>query len=331
MKPTLAAVATVLLLLLAGCSSPSKTGPEDEADFDELGLEATETTGVIRGVVVDDAIRPVAGALVALALSASANRTTESAADGAFGFDGLEPGTYFLSISKLGHRPSQTSAEVVAGVNEPGIVKVLLVLDPTSGPRVEALQWTGFVECSFRPMVIAADCGGFVPSGEEGDISRDYNFTETPDWIQVELLWKSTQAAGDEMSLDVSCLAGDDLCPDVQVGINESEGRSPLMLAINRSVAELWQFGQGEDMHVRIFAFDSDADVYDENLMNDTTGGQVECVRWPIIFDACIRATGPAFIFQQKFDVYVHTFYGYLPPDGWTFVANGPPPGPPEP
>src|SRR5687767_9017090 len=95
LAPTLVAL-LMAATLLSGCTGgggkPAQTtGPA--ADFEDLDLKATETTGLIRGLVVDEAIRPVAGADVGTTLPDGSARNTTSAADGAFGFDGLPPGT----------------------------------------------------------------------------------------------------------------------------------------------------------------------------------------------------------------------------------------------
>src|SRR5687767_10257567 len=99
--PAIVLAATLLPTALPGGSGGGGDSEDPAAgvDFDELELEATATTGVIRGIVVDEAIRPVAGAEVGTTLPDGAGaRNTTSADDGAFGFDGLPPGTYFLTI-----------------------------------------------------------------------------------------------------------------------------------------------------------------------------------------------------------------------------------------
>src|ERR1041385_6406528 len=95
-----AIVAVLAGALLAGCSSNNHAATPAGPSFDDLGLQATQTTGVIRGVVVADAIRPLAGAKVAL--SGPEGRTTNTTAQGTFGFDGLAAGTYFVRVSKAG-------------------------------------------------------------------------------------------------------------------------------------------------------------------------------------------------------------------------------------
>src|SRR5688572_18477641 len=84
--------------LLAGCSGGGGAKGEDGLDslddFDDL--EATDTTGVLRGVVVDASVRPLAGVDVT-ATGPGGQLTGTTSEAGAFGFDRLEPGTYFVS------------------------------------------------------------------------------------------------------------------------------------------------------------------------------------------------------------------------------------------
>src|SRR5687768_18580677 len=63
------AVSALILTALAGCSGGDGGKPapiEDDTDFQDLDLAATATTGIIRGLVVDEAIRPLGGAKIGL-------------------------------------------------------------------------------------------------------------------------------------------------------------------------------------------------------------------------------------------------------------------------
>jgi hypothetical protein len=154
--------ALLFAALLAGCAgngSPQGTSAT-EPTFDDLDLDATATTGVIRGIVVDDAIRPVAGAKVTL--KGDAPRETTSTEAGTFGFDSLAPGPYFLTVSKPGFSEAQASAEVVAGVAEPPIVKVLLNVDAANLPYFEAYVFSGFIECMTPNVALCGLVNGVV-------------------------------------------------------------------------------------------------------------------------------------------------------------------------
>ena len=122
--------ALVAVAFLAGCASPgtqSEATSAPEPDFGELGLEATSSTGILRGAVVDDALRPIEGATVVL--TGEVARRTVTTEVGTFGFEGLPPGTYFVTASKAGYFDAQEDADVVAGVPEPPVVKLQMTAD----------------------------------------------------------------------------------------------------------------------------------------------------------------------------------------------------------
>jgi hypothetical protein len=328
------AAAALVSMAMAGCAGGGKgaEAPPD-VDFTDLDLEATATTGIIRGVVVDTAVRPVADATIALR-GAAEPRTTASNAEGAFGFDALPPGDYFLVANRTGYIEAQSSTQVVAGLAEPPIVKILLEADPTQQPYVEVNLMQGFIECSVRPMVIAYQCG----VTDVDVVHAEYPLAQTPEFIVSEMVWESTQAAGDELSLSIRCLPGDsdpaEKCPEGQRGIARSEGTSPQVARINRTLAEEWALGTNP-LIIDLFAFGrSDLDAYNETTVDEAqkpvTGE--DCLDWNgVVFPdgTCVRATGPGLIVNQRVDVYTHIFYGYAPPLDWQFSVDGDPPPPP--
>ena len=102
MKPMIASAAAFLsarvgsrraltvgaVVLLAACGGGGDSGPVEP-----------DTDGSIRGTVTDNAGATVANATVALTGSASAARTTNSGADGAYTFANVPPGTYTLAVT----------------------------------------------------------------------------------------------------------------------------------------------------------------------------------------------------------------------------------------
>ena len=142
------ALAPLLLLasLLAGCSGGSPAEAEPATDFSDLGGQVTATTGLLRGVVVDERIIPVVGADVGLSGGKSANQTTDD--QGRFLFSGLEPGTYFVQVRSKLHTAQQTSAEVIAGEAEPKVVRVLVERLFKQDPYVVQVVREGFFQCS---------------------------------------------------------------------------------------------------------------------------------------------------------------------------------------
>ncbi|MEA3165488.1 MAG: Carboxypeptidase regulatory-like domain, partial [Thermoplasmata archaeon] len=229
---------------LAGCSSGGAPAAPDEPG--PTGLVATSTTGVIRGVVVDDAIRPLPNATVQARGPAEANRTALTDADGFFGFEGLAPGTWFVSGAKLAYQDAQQSVEVLAGVAEPPVVKLQLVFVPSKAPFVVVYKYEGFAECivpganvcaiaNLYPCVFLGQCSNFT---DDKSIVLYYDplvsLQRTPDWFQTEIVWESTQAVTDMLSIRYSAHSPDD-GTGVDARVASVHGRSPLLLSLNRT------------------------------------------------------------------------------------------------
>lgn len=143
--------ALLAALALSGCT----TAPGDAltpSNDDILDVDAT--TGGIRGVVVDQAITPVAGAVVTI----TGGLSTESGLDGSFNFTRLEPGEYLIMVGKPGFKGSQTSATVVANDPLPRVVKLLLERVNTATPYLEHFKLEGYYECAFALPFITDGC-----------------------------------------------------------------------------------------------------------------------------------------------------------------------------
>jgi hypothetical protein len=308
MRP-IALTALLAATLLAGCSGNDPSGKSStDPTFDDLGLTATSSTGLVRGVVVDDAIRPIAGARIVLSGGDSAGETVSTEA-GTFGFSNLLPGTYFLAVSKPGFFAAQQSVDVVAGVEEPAIAKVLLQIDAANQPFFEARVFEGYIECSGTFVAVGAAVCSF-PNGltdETGNVTQDnfgivYQLSKKPTWLQSEMVWESTQALGGKMSVMYSWDCGDDnggfLCD------HGAAGTSPLLLTANAT--DIDRINGGDyDQGVFVRAFN---EGLDETRPAGIPGG------------------GLGFTFQQRFTIYTHAFYGYQPPEGWRLSSGEPVP-----
>jgi hypothetical protein len=100
--------------LLAGCSNAPGEPSDgfDDEDFEPLALHADDESGILRGVVIDEAIRPLSNSTVTVLIPGAQNRTMVTRDDGIFGFDKLAPGEYFIQASKTGFGTSQASGKV---------------------------------------------------------------------------------------------------------------------------------------------------------------------------------------------------------------------------
>lgn len=309
----LLAAAALAMIVFAGCASPSAPSQaEPVADFEQLELTATATTGIIRGIVVDDAIRPISAAIVTL--NGEAPQTVTTTNDGAFGFDDLAPGTYFISVSKAGYFDAQQSAEVVAGVAEPPIVKALLARDTSFvAPYVEAFVLEGYIECGVTtPVIAGAVCSFGTIVGL--DITNDkFNqfipVSKVPGWIQHELIWEATQSTGNQFNLAArTSTQGQNENGSYESGIKGKIGVSPVLIQVNATEIEDEEIGlEGLGLAPAIFS----------------GGMEGTGVCTPV---RCLFGTGATI--SQKFNLYTHVFYGYQPPESWRFSEEGtvPPP-----
>lgn len=299
-------VATVL----AGCSdgNDKDLGPE----FEELGLQATATTGIIRGVVVDPAIKPIAGATVVLN-GVGETTTTEG---GLFGFDAVEPGTKFLSVAKVGYKPTQTSTEVVAGEAEPAILKVLLDPDPGSVPFYVQQHYTGFISCSYKAHTTvfrASDCD---PTGHLGYRDRDdshpwFPIEAQPTYYQSEMIWKATQEFSKSLvTIQWACDA--DNCGDDDFRLCNVRGTSPLVCRVT-----LTEGGGGGGVGIEEAELGTDHMGYEVSMFANCNP---QCT---------VGVSGVGLALDQPFDVYNTLFHQYAPPADWLFVESNTVPSPP--
>lgn len=212
----------VLLLTvtaLAGCSGDD--GP-DECP----GCDAPAQPGDLRGVVVDRSIQPVVGAKVTLNTGQEARTDTS----GTFRFSGLEHGEYFLSASKPGYGPVQTTATVPeSGRSE--MVKLVMEFLTDAQPYLQVHKFDGYYECAFALPFITDSCDfgvrtaadeenatagtGLLPRGVQENRNTDFieidaaaasivqeAVWETPDVDSMMILLESTP-------IDNACDCGD--------------------------------------------------------------------------------------------------------------------------
>jgi hypothetical protein len=295
------------LAFLAGCTQPPAAETDPLAGFDDLDLAATATTGIIRGIVVDEAIRPVANASVTLT---PGDKGTTTTLGGAFGFEGLEPGTYFLRVERLGYNATQTSTEVVAGVAEPPIVKILLTTNLEDLPYVEVLQFSGFL--SFGAAVFATSIGTTIyPTLSEALSDASIwrvTFTELPLWAQGELVFEANQPAGGGFIWEMTDTT------NTHYGSRET-GPSPLLAFWNTTVLEDHNettLDPDRGIAYRFFGGPHpDCQLPDPNLPPPLPRNP-----WPF---------GCGLTIQQRADAYIHHFYNFAPPEGWRFTVDGAP------
>lgn len=312
-------VIVVAALLIAGCAG----GPPAEADpFDGVDVKVDETTGAIRGVVVDQSIMPVEGAKVSL-VDTPHNTTTD--ADGRFVFSKLEPGFYLLTASKPLYEEMTFQTSVEAGNPKPATITVRLTRLFEGEPYMSSFYEEGYFTCSQAGGIVwgysSSPCHSFAFPYVGGvdlcqDASaclaqkRDFHVDVEAGWqTQVfEMTWKpSAQGTSDRMGLVVSTYKPER--PTNHWFANYESG-SPMRFQLDvGEPGPRAQQGSGE--HDR---------VPPEGLEQMSFFASV---RRPGI---CAAVCVPGIAYEQSFDVYLHQFY-YLPaPEGWSIVNGDPDP-----
>lgn len=303
-----------LLVLLAGCASdvPSAGPAGAAAAFDDLDVTATDTKGILLGVVVDAAIRPIDGAVIALALPDGSKEESSTDDQGRFAFGDLDPGTYFLAVSHALYLPVQASAEVVAGEDDPPVLRVQLERLFSQDPYSELIAYDGYLACAYS-VGISSTCVndytrliGFVP-GCEGGCLKDYNVSQTGGNIRE---YTATVGAGWQVLVFEMTWT-----PTVQ-GLGESLGVT--VSYFNRTSTGHWYASESQPNPLRMQVNvgepgpnqNEEPTLIPPEGMNDLF----------VFFGAGDLAVNQRF---QSFETHFH--YG-LPPDDWSFVNNDPMP-----
>lgn len=166
------ALAVGLAVVLAGCvageANPA-AGPVNQPAQPVADAE----TGAVSVLVTDDALAPLAGAVVGL-LETRDEAVTD--ASGRAAFNDLAPGTYTVVAQQLGYESAARKTEVAAGV----VAEVVFALAPI--PVVEAyhtvLIFKGYITCGAGLLVVrlVTVCG---TTGYETPVGT-YNVTVDP-------------------------------------------------------------------------------------------------------------------------------------------------------
>lgn len=332
-------VVLAAVVLLAGCAGGG-TG--------SLALPegATATTGILQGVVVDDAVRPISGATINVtAEGVDLNATTGD--DGIFRFTGLAPGAYVVEASKRNYSTLQQAMVVVADVDDPAIARFQLSFEPGTLPFAQVYKHEGFHECGgylqgagaarvcsnvniATWIVVCANTGGQVCLGNvTADRSVFFQSIDSPpDFIQAELSWDSTTPAGTELSF----LLGGGTEAELKEGtglpaFNFTAGPSPLMVRVsNHEGPQAW-CRNVPDPPCSERALADSAIGSERVLLGQVDSGSA--FKTPAC-DAGVSPCGAGWSMQQVFTLYTTVFYGYEPPMDWLFTEAGKAPDPPE-
>lgn len=303
-------LAVLAVLLLSGCASSGNTGTtSDTGQFKDKTVTVSSTTGAIRGIVVDQAVVPIAKVTVSV-MVAGQNKTTTSDAQGRFVFSDLPAGTYFMLFKHLLYKTVQQSIDVQAGVANPPITKVQMDAVFIQKPFHEQFKFKGLIACGYQIEGISAPCltdystiacnGGCVPQahdtlvGAQGD-SRAFPTSVSQNWqtIVVELTFTpNNQGTAGAMGVLISYqkrTAGD--------WYASTDGASPVVLRVETGEAN--PSGQGTPEQIK------PEGQNDLLILGSITH-----------LDSDQAAIGV----NQEFQVFQTNFYNAKPPEGWSFA-----------
>lgn len=297
--------AVLFLLLIAPLAGCADDAPEVPAD--PLDVRPTETTGIVRGVVVDAAIVPVRDATVTVA---GPDATTTTDRNGTFAFGGLEPGAYRLRVERDGYFPFELVVTVEAGLEDPPLVRVQLERDLAASPYATAYQWDGYIQCGLS---LVAACGALdiVGAGEDRFITS-HPTDPDPAWVQSEMVWESSQPVSDELWIWHSYSSK-------QGAFNGSfgwvQGASPLLMVTH--AGDLNQYGSNRSWEALGVHNDITPRVFSGSITGTRAPGG--CYTAPGVVEYC---GGVGFTLEQEFTVFTHLFYRYAPPGDWRFTQD---------
>lgn len=127
----------IWLGVLSGC-----LGGDDVGSASSIQGSFDEASGAIDGIVTDEQLLPIDGALIVL----DAKRNATSDAAGSFAFRYLQPGAYSLTATKPGFANSTQTVEIRAG--ESSRVVFTLIAAPSLEAYHETFVQKGLLGCS---------------------------------------------------------------------------------------------------------------------------------------------------------------------------------------
>lgn len=304
------ALVLVAALVVAGCAS------KDRPDLPAVDMPGP---GSIAGVVVDQAVRPIEGALVEV-LDLQLSATTD--ADGAFLVTGVPAGVHVVRASHGLYDTQQQTVEVVEGADEGTKAKFQLNRVIFATPYSQVQKFDGFIVCSVGFSLYASEeCGegvgmpcedpvlgtplpppGCTRVGGQGNNFAQWDFYLDGPFVRtlvVEMSWEPASPTLEEFQLNVG---NDWTCTPFcnGNGLNVTGGPSPLYTTVTFDSLQL-----------------TDRLGNDVALTADT---RFSTFVWPNWGSGDPEQLNVAL--NQPYQAFATAFY-YLPaPVGWSFLAG---------
>lgn len=309
------AVFLLISAALAGCADapPVDDAPEFQ-DFEDVVV--ADDKGLIRGIVVDAQINPIPEALITVS---NTEITATTSDEGLFIIPDLEPGIYFLEVTKLGYTTVQSSATVEAGVEKPEITRVQIDLVPSLLPSATTLYYEAFISCGFKTLNFVWDAGSCDPTGALGMQSRDNSVgvfdagrPDAPSHFQSEVFWKANQPLSSGL-VTIQCNRDNAGCGSGTGSdrICNIRGESPLICRVNNNVPSEDVGGGGNN-----FTTINDGAGWNQQFaIGLFSNCGVQCVPGTV--------WGVGVAIDQEVAFYATLFYNHIPEEDWEFIEEG--------
>jgi hypothetical protein len=278
----------------AGCGEPAATSAG----------EAEAADGVLAGIVVDAALRPLEQANVTATPPGGTPLATATDGDGLFRFEGLPAGSYAIEATKAHHLSAHALAQVTAGAgDEAPLVQLVLEVQSDEVPFVVQVAWDGYIGCAFSFGNLCS-VPGQVGYDVIGDQSAHLFYDEfasvgrVPTLIQGEAVWEATLPTSERLKPIYGWSEPETWAQLSYLGTFFAVSQtSPTFDRVTHEMALEAAIGTENGLVVEFYSGGDET---------DPTG---------------LTANQPVRLF-------LHSFYGYLPPDEWRFVDDGAPPPP---
>ncbi len=306
---------TLVAVTLAGCSDDAPPATVVDDPFTDFDDPASSGKGLLRGIVIDNSITPIPDARVVIKGSTLETMTN---VNGAFQFTDLDPGTYFLEVSKPSYTKIQAQGTVEADVAKPEIVRVQLELIPGELPAFVPLQYDLFMSCGFKLANFVFSASSCDPTGALGLASQDDSMhafemdrEDAPAHYQSEIIWEANQPASSGL-VTIQCNRDNTGCGS-GVGsdrICNVRGPSPLVCRVNNDMASEDVPGGGNNF-TTIRDGAGWSPLFAVGLYSNCAG---QCV---------IGAVGVGAALDQEVKAYISVFYNFKPSEDWLFIEEG--------
>lgn len=229
----LGALAVVIVMFLAGCSSKDKNLAALAPGTLAPAPEVDASSGAIHGVVTDESSLVLSGVKVGLV-----ELKTEVVSDenGQFTFSKLQPGFLRVSAHKLGYKDWLRNVEIRAGEISNVNIQLTEIPIEDSRPRSEMQIFNGRIVCGTgNPVFVEVICGDpldpVAPNTNQKFLFK-FNISKEETGQLWEQSWKPTQLLSRDLLFIVEKDCGDNSCPTGE-RFAQTSGCCYLRIALN--------------------------------------------------------------------------------------------------